>query len=461
MLHKYFPHTAEDIAKMLEVCHATDLKDLYSDVPEQLKLNRDYNLAPQKSEKEVRDFFEELAQKNQPQTCFAGAGFYDHYAPSVIQSIISRSEFLTAYTPYQPEISQGTLQYIFEYQTMMTQLTGLEVSNASMYDGTTAVAEAMLMSVASARKKNRVLISATVNPIYREVVDTYAHYHGVTIDTIPEKDGITDLEALKEMLTSGDVAGVILATPNFYGILEDYTGVADMVHASKALLIMTAPASALGVIKTPAEWGADIAAGEAQSLGMPMNFGGPYLGYMCCTKALIRKLPGRIVGATTDVEGQRVFVLTLQAREQHIRRDKATSNICSNQGLMALYVSIYLSLMGEKGLREVNELSYTGAHYLASKLQGTGAFELKYPDKPFLNEFVMKFKGEVSLDDFIEVCSACGCLPGVKIGENELLICVTEMRTHEELDRYIWRAETFSKAKVPSFNTASPANSNK
>ena len=412
MLHKYFPHTAEDIAKMLEVCHATDLKDLYSDVPEQLKLNRDYNLAPQKSEKEVRDFFEELAQKNQPQTCFAGAGFYDHYAPSVIQSIISRSEFLTAYTPYQPEISQGTLQYIFEYQTMMTQLTGLEVSNASMYDGTTAVAEAMLMSVASARKKNRVLISATVNPIYREVVDTYAHYHGVTIDTIPEKDGITDLEALKEMLTSGDVAGVILATPNFYGILEDYTGVADMVHASKALLIMTAPASALGVIKTPAEWGADIAAGEAQSLGMPMNFGGPYLGYMCCTKALIRKLPGRIVGATTDVEGQRVP-------------------------------------------------SFPGAHYLASKLQGTGAFELKYPDKPFLNEFVMKFKGEVSLDDFIEVCSACGCLPGVKIGENELLICVTEMRTHEELDRYIWRAETFSKAKVPSFNTASPANSNK
>lgn len=452
MLHKYFPHTPEDIAKMLETCHMTSLENLYSDVPEQLKLNRDYNLDPQKSEKEVRDFFEELAQKNQPQTCFAGAGFYDHYAPAVIQSIIARSEFLTAYTPYQPEISQGTLQYIFEYQTMMTQLTGLDVSNASMYDGTTAVAEAMLMAVASSRKKNRVLVSATVNPIYREVVDTYAHYHGVTIDTIPEKDGVTDLEALKEMLTAGDIAGVIVATPNFYGILEDYTGLADMVHSAKALLIMTAPASALGVIKSPGEWGADIAAGEAQSLGMPLNFGGPYLGYMCCTKALIRKLPGRIIGATKDADGQRVFVLTLQAREQHIRRDKATSNICSNQGLMALYASIYLSLMGEKGLQEVNESSYSGAHYLASKLQETGAFELKYPNKPFLNEFVMKFKGEVSLDDFIEVCSACGCLPGVKISDDELLICVTEMRTREELDRYIWRAETFSKAKVPSFN---------
>lgn len=437
---------------MLERCGMKSLEELYSDVPESLKLKRDYELQPQMSEKEVRDFFEELAVRNQPLTCFAGAGFYDHYTPAVVQSIAARSEFLTAYTPYQPEISQGTLQYIFEYQSMMTQLTGMEVSNASMYDGTTALAEAMLMAVSHARKKNRVIVSATLNPIYREVIDTYAHYHGVTVDTIPEADGITDLNAMREMLAAGDVAGVILPTPNFYGILEDYTGVADAIHAAKALLIMTAPASALGVIRTPGEWGADIAAGEAQSLGMPLNFGGPYLGYICCTKALIRKLPGRIVGATTDADGQRVFVLTLQAREQHIRRDKATSNICSNQGLMALYASIYLSLMGEKGLQEVNESSYSGAHYLASKLQETGAFELKYPNKPFLNEFVMKFKGEVSLDDFIEVCSACGCLPGVKISDDELLICVTEMRTREELDRYIWRAETFSKAKVPSFN---------
>lgn len=451
MIHRYFPHTSSDIAEMLGRCGMKSLDDLYSDVPESLKLKRDYDLPAQMSEKEVRDFFEGLAVKNQPLTCFAGAGFYDHYAPAVIPSIISRSEFLTAYTPYQPEISQGTLQYIFEYQSMMTQLTGMEVSNASMYDGTTAVAEAMLMSVAHARKRNRVLVSATVNPIYREVIDTYAHYHGVTVDTIPEKDGVTDVEAMDNMLGAGDVAGVIVATPNYYGILEDYTGFADKVHAAKALLIMTAPASALGVIRTPGEWGADIAAGEAQSLGMPLNFGGPYLGYMCCTKALIRKLPGRIVGATTDADGRRVFVLTLQAREQHIRRDKATSNICSNQGLMALYVAVYLSLMGAKGLREVNELSASGAHYLADKLVESGAFELKYPDKPFLNEFVVRFKGEVKLVDFMEVCTSCGCLPGVMLSDDELLVCVTETRTKEEIDRYIWRAETFAKATVPSF----------
>lgn len=458
MVHRYFPHTASDIAAMLERCGVGSLDDLYSDVPEELKLKRDYALKPQMSEKEVRDFFEELAVKNQPLTCFAGAGFYDHYSPAVVQSILSRSEFLTAYTPYQPEISQGTLQYIFEYQTMMTQLTGLEVSNASMYDGTTAVAEAMMMAVANARKKNRVLVSATLNPIYREVVDTYAHYHGITVDTIPEKDGVTDREEMERMLAAGDVAGVIVATPNYYGILEDYSGFADKIHAAKALLIMTAPASALGVIRTPGEWGADIAAGEAQSLGMPLNFGGPYLGYMCCTKALIRKLPGRIVGATTDADGRRVFVLTLQAREQHIRRDKATSNICSNQGLMALYATVYLSLLGAKGLREVNELSASGAHYLARRLEESGAFELKYPDKPFLNEFVVRFKGEVKLADFMEVCTSCGCLPGVMISENELLVCVTETRTREEIDRYIWRAETFSKATLPSFNETAKSN---
>lgn len=460
MIHRYFPHTQADIAAMLERCGMESLDDLYSDVPDSLKLKRDYDLKEQMSEKEVRDFFEELAVRNQPLTCFAGAGFYDHYTPAVAQSIISRSEFLTAYTPYQPEISQGTLQYIFEYQSMMSQLTGLEVSNASMYDGTTAVAEAMLMAVAHARKKNRVLVSATINPIYREVIDTYAHYHGVTVDTIPEADGVTNLAALSELLAIGDVAGVIVATPNFYGILEDYTGLADMVHEAKALLIMTAPASALGVIRTPGEWGADIAAGEAQSLGMPLNFGGPYLGYICCTKALIRKLPGRIVGATTDADGQRVFVLTLQAREQHIRRDKATSNICSNQGLMALYAAVYLSLMGAEGLREVNELSAAGAHNLASRLVETGAFELKYPERPFLNEFVVKFKGEVKLADFVEVCTSCGCLPGVMISDDELLVCVTEMRSPEEIDRYVWRAETFSKATLPNYNAASPEMSN-
>lgn len=462
MSHRYFPHTEQDIAEMLEKCGMKSLDDLFADIPEQLRLRRPYALPAQMSEQGVRAYFEELAQLNRPLVCFAGAGFYDHYAPAVIPALLSRSEFLTAYTPYQPEISQGTLQYIFEYQTMMTQLTGLDVSNASMYDGTTAVAEAMLMAVAHARKRTRVLVSATLNPVYREVLDTYAHYHGITIDTIPQRGGVTDLAAMREMLAEGNVAGVILPTPNFYGILEDFTGVADDVHAAKALLILTAPASALGAIKSPGEWGADVAAGEAQSLGMPLSFGGPGLGYMCCTKALIRKLPGRIVGATVDADGQRVFVLTLQAREQHIRRDKATSNICSNQGLMALYAAMYLSLMGPKGLREVNEKSCAGAHYLAKRLVETGAFELVYPKKPFLNEFLVKFKGAVSLDDFIDVCTASGCLPGVRLSKDTLLICVTETRTREEIDRFIWRAETFSKATPPtldlpkSFNDVQP-----
>lgn len=448
--HRYFPHTPEDISDMLGKCGMESLDDLYADLPEQLRLGRDYDLNPQMSESEVRAYFSELAEMNRPLTTFAGAGFYDHYAPAVIQTILSRSEFLTAYTPYQPEISQGTLQCIFEYQTMMSQLTGLPVCNASMYDGSTALAEAMLMTVAAGRKKNRVLVSATINPIYREVIDTYAHYHGVTIETIPAEDGVTSREALAAMLDgSKDVAGVIIQSLNYYGIMESLEGVADAVHAAKALLVVSAPASALAVIRTPAEWGADIAAGEAQSLGMPLGFGGPYLGYMCCTKALMRKLPGRIVGATTDASGQRTYVLTLQAREQHIRRDKATSNICSNQGLMTLYAAVYMSLMGTRGLREVNSLSCAGAHYLASKLVDTGAFELKYPDKPFLNEFVVRYTGEQSLQDFMDISSACGCLAGVVIAPDELLVCVTETRTREEMDRYAWRAETFSKSNTP------------
>lgn len=452
MAHRYFPHTPDDIKEMLGKCGVETLDDLYADVPDSLRLKRDYDLPTQMSESQVREYFTDLAEMNRPLTCFAGAGFYDHYTPAVIQAILSRSEFLTAYTPYQPEVSQGTLQYIFEYQTMMSELTGLPVSNASMYDGSTAIAEAMMMCVAAGRKKNRVLVSATLNPIYREVTDTYASYHGVTIETIPESGGVTDLEALRSMLEgASDIAGVILPTPNYYGILEDYTGVADMVHAAKALLVMTAPASALGYIRNPGEWGADIAAGEAQSLGIPLSFGGPGLGYMCCTKALMRKLPGRIVGATTDPSGQRVFVLTLQAREQHIRRDKATSNICSNQGLMALYAAVYLSLMGPQGLREVNTLSASGAHYLADRLVETGAFELKYPGKPFLNEFVLRYKGDTSLKDFMEVSAASGCLAGVCIAEDELLVCVTENRTKEEMDRYVWRADTFSKAQTPLF----------
>lgn len=446
MAYKYFPQTDADIQEMLAAAGLQSMDDLYQEVPEELKLTEEFDLPSAMSEIEVRRTFDELGKKNRALTCFAGAGVYDRYTPAVIPYIINRSEFQTSYTPYQAEISQGTLQYIFEYQTMMTQLTGLDVSNASMYDGTTALAEAMMMAVAAGRKKDRVLVASTLNPFYREVLDTYAHYHGIHIDTIPAKEGATDFDALSGMLDSAkDVAAVIVATPNYHGILEDLTGVADKVHAAKALLIVSSPAVTLGAIKSPGEWGADIAAGEAQSLGMPLNFGGPYLGYMCCTKALMRKLPGRIVGATTDADGQRVFVLTLQAREQHIRRDKATSNICSNQGLMALYAAVYLSTMGAAGLREVNSLSAAGAHYMAEALTATGVFELKYPERPFLNEFLLRYKGKVALSTFVESFAMSGIFAGVQTADDELLVCVTEKRSRRAIDDYVERVKLFAR----------------
>lgn len=435
MMHRYFPHTQEDIDSMLKACSVESLDDLYADVPEQLRLRHNYNLPEEKSEKEVRDFFNLIGAKNRQLVCFAGAGYYDHYAPAVIPSIISRSEFLTSYTPYQPEISQGTLQYIFEYQSMMSMLTGLEVSNASMYDGATAAAEAMMMTVASARKKNRVLVSATVLPQVRDVMATYAHYHGIQLDVIEEKEGVTSRDDLDAKLAEGNVAGVVLASPNRYGIIEDYTGWADAIHSAKALMVINCVASALGAIKTPGEWGADIACGDGQSLGIPLNYGGPYIGFLCATKALMRKIPGRIVGATVDDKGNRVFVLTLQAREQHIRREKATSNICSNQGLMSLYVTVYMSLLGAKGLKEVNELGCAGAHYLADRLIETGKVSMKYPAAPFLNEFVVTT--DFKVDALIKKGVDAGILCGVKLADNELMIAVTEMQSRDDMDRLV------------------------
>ena len=431
---KYFPHTTEDIEQMLAVAGLKSLDDLFAEIPQQLLFNKEFALPEAMSEAEIRRFFDELGNKNSRLVCFAGAGVEDHYSPSVINAIIQRGEFLTAYTPYQPEISQGTLQYIFEYQSMITELTGMDVTNASMYDGTTATAEAMMMTIAAAKKRNKVLVSATINPKVKRVVETYAKYQGVSVETIPEKEGVTDLAALEAMLAGDDVAGVILAQPNFYGIIEDYSGVADMCHAKKALMVMNANPSSLAVLKTPAEWGADIACGDAQSLGIPMNYGGPYVGYLATTNALVRKLPGRIVGATTDVDGKRAFVLTLQAREQHIRREKANSNICSNQSLMALYVTIYLSLMGHKGLKEVNAASYGGAHYLAEKLVATGKCALAF-DKPFMNEFAVKTV--VPAKDIQEALLAAGILGGVRIADDMLLICVTEQRTKAQIDKFV------------------------
>jgi len=438
MSHRYFPHTPDDIRRMLDRCGAESLDDLYADVPAGLRLDKDgYKLPEAMSEKQVRDYFDALGRKNRQLTLFAGAGYYDHYTPAVIPYLMQRSEFLTAYTPYQPEISQGTLQYIFEYQSMIAALTGMEVSNASMYDGTTATAEAMMMAVSAARRRRRVLVSATLNPAVRRVIDTYARYHEVQVDTIEAdvNSGMMSHADLALKLDLPDVAAVIVASPNYYGILEDFSGVADMVHRAKALLIMHTVPSALGLIRTPAEWGADIAVGDGQSLGMPLSYGGPYLGFIATSKALMRRMPGRIVGATTDAEGRRVFVLTLQAREQHIRRDKATSNICSNQGIMTLFAAVYLSVTGPQGLRRICEESRAGLIYLRDRLTETRRMEPRYPDSPVLNETVMRCRCDI--DDLMRRCLDAGILPGVKISDSELMICVTEMVSRADCDRLV------------------------
>ena len=419
---------------MLAVAGVKSMDELFGEIPQQLLFNREFNLPEAMSEVEIRNFFEALGKRNSNLVCFAGAGVEDHYSPSVIAPIISRGEFLTAYTPYQPEISQGTLQYIFEYQSMICELTGMDVTNASMYDGTTATAEAMMMCVSIAKKRNKVLVSTTIDPKVKRVVETYAKYQGVVVETIAEKDGVTDLTDLEAKLAADDVAGVILAQPNFYGIVEDYSGVADMCHAKKAQFVMNAKLSTLAVLKSPAEWGADIACGDAQSLGIPMTYGGPYVGYLACTNTHVRKLPGRIVGATTDVDGKRAFVLTLQAREQHIRREKANSNICSNQSLMALYVTIYMSVMGNKGLKEACSLSYSGAHYLAEQLVATGKCSMAY-DKPFFNEFAVKTTAPV--ETVLAALVAEGIMGGVRIADDTLLVCVTEQRTKAEMDKFV------------------------
>ena len=433
-MYKYFPHTDSDLKAMLEKVGIASLDELYADIPEAIRFRKEYNLPEAMSEVELRRLFEQIATFNQPLTVFAGAGIYDHYAPSVVQNIIQRSEFLTSYTPYQAEISQGTLHYIFEYQSMMAELTGMDISNASMYDGPTATAEAVMMAFANAKKADTVLVSSTVDPKVRRVVETYAKYHGVRIELIAESDGVTSKDALEARLLQGGVAGVVVQAPNYYGIVEDFTGFADAIHEQKALLIVNSIAADLAVLKTPAEWGADIAVGDGQSLGIPMSFGGPGLGYMCCTEKLIRKMPGRIVGLTQDNRGQRAFVLTLQAREQHIRRQKATSNICSNQSLMALYVTIYLSVMGRQGLREAAELSYGGAHYLCDELQGTGYFKLKY-NQPFFNEFCVTYDGDV--DVLLAECADSGFMAGVKLDDHTLMLAVTEQRTKDEIDELV------------------------
>lgn len=419
---------------MLERIGVGSLDDLYSDVPDKFIYRGEYDLPDAMSEQQVRSFFESLDKKDLHLKVFAGAGAYDHYTPSVIPYICSRSEFLTAYTPYQAEISQGTLRYIFEYQSMICALTGMDVSNASMYDGPTAAAEAMMMAVACTKRKTRVLLSETLLPHVRKVVETYAKFHNVQLGYIPMKDGQTGLESMKEELAKGDVAGVIVPSLNRFGIVEDLTGFAEAVHEAKAIAVEYCDPSALAVVRTPGEWDFDIAVGDGQSLGIPMCFGGPYVGFMACRKDYVRKMPGRIVGQTQDADGKRCFVLTLQAREQHIRREKATSNICSNQSLMALYVTVYMSLMGKEGLAKVNSLSSAGAHYLYGELLKTGKFEPVF-DKPFLKEFVLK--PLVPVEKLQQKLLDESFFGALATEEGYVSFCVTEKRTRAEVDSLV------------------------
>ncbi len=437
-MFKYFPHTDVDLEEMKSFLNINEIEDLYQNIPKDVLFREDYDLDESMSEEEVRQYFQNLANENTMMNVFGGQGFYDHYQPSVINHIVSRQEFLTAYTPYQPEIAQGTLTYIFEYQSMIQTLTGLDASNASMYDGTTATAEAMFMAE-SITKRKKVLIPLNVSPMIRNVVKTYAHYKGIEVLFVQTKDGLIDKDDLN-LLVDDSVAALIVQKPNHFGIVEDFEPYANQLHGVGALLIENADISTLGVLKTPAEDLADIAVGDCQSLGMPLAYGGPTLGYMATTKKYIRKMPGRICGLSYDRDGKRAFVLTLQAREQHIRREKANSNICSNQSLMALYATVYLSLMGPNGLKEVNELSYQGAHYLYDELLKTGKFYEAF-SAPFLKEFVINTHIPYPLiEEALKINHIVGGFSLSDLGEqyeNMISFAVTEKRTKAEIDHLV------------------------
>lgn len=437
----YLPHTDWDIREMLNVIGKKSIDDLFSDIPDEIRLKELLKINAPMSELEVTRYLNNMSKKNQgvdELVCFLGAGAYDHYIPSIIKHITSRSEFLTSYTPYQPEISQGTLQAIFEYQSMICELTGMDVSNASLYDGATATAEGAFMACASTRR-DKIIVSKTVNPQIRKVLETYTKYKGIKMIEIEEKEGVTDINDLEEKMDN-DIAGVIIQNPNFFGIIEDIDQVEKITHESKGLLMINADPISLAILKSPREYNADIVVGEGQSLGNPLNFGGPYLGFISCTKKLMRKLPGRIVGQTQDVDGKRGFVLTLQAREQHIRRDKATSNITSNQGLNALTAAIYLSTLGKEGIKEVANQCLQKAHYAAEKINDSDKYELRF-DKPFFMEFVVR--SSIKPNRVNEELLDNNIIGGYNLGEqydkyqDDMLLCVTEKRTKKEIDNLV------------------------
>lgn len=441
---RYIGNTNSDREQMLKEAGYESIDSLFKAIPESVRLKTNLNLPPAQSEIELVKNIKKLSNKNlnlDDYTCFLGAGAYDHYIPAAIDQLISRQEFYTAYTPYQPEISQGTLQVIFEYQTMISELTGLPVVNASMYDGATAMTEAAIMACDST-KRTEIIIAATVHPEYKQVLNTYAQFRDISVVELGYNDGQANLVELKNKLNK-NTAAVIIQSPNFFGIIEDIAAMKDIIHDNKSLLVVCADPISLALLKSPGELGADIAVGDGQALGNSLSFGGPYLGFMAVTEKLMRKMPGRIVGETVDKEGNRGFVLTLQTREQHIRREKATSNICSNQALNALTATIYLTLMGKEGLKEVSSLCLNKSHYAYEELIKTGKFTPVFT-KPFFKEFIVK--SNQSINELNSKLLESNIIGGYDAGRSysELkdcwLVAVTEKRTKEEIDNLVRKA---------------------
>ena len=427
----FVPGTQAEREQMLKAIGMEREEQLYADVPEQMLLREPLNIPSGMSELEVRNRMMELAEKNRVyKTILRGAGAYDHYIPSIVKYIPAKEEFLTAYTPYRAEMSQGILQSIFEYQTMICQLTGMDASNASVYDGATAAAEAAAMC--RDRKRSVTLVSAAVHPDSINTIRTYCYGSNTELRIVPCKDGKTDLDALKEMLTA-DVASLVLQQPNFFGQLEDAKAIGEAVHAAKAMFILSCDPISLAILPTPKELGADVMVGEGQCLGLPIAWGGPYLGIMATLSKHIRKLPGRIVGETADHDGNKAYVLSLQAREQHIRREKASSNICSNEALCALTAGLYMATMGPEGMKEAARQTTAKAHYLQAELCKLSGVSLKYQGA-FYQEFVTVLPKR---DAVLAALEAAGILGGLPLGENEILWCATEKITRAELDQAV------------------------
>lgn len=440
----YISNTGEQQREMLAQSGLENKESLFKDIPQHLRLMKELNLQAGMSEIELFEHMKDLARKNhnlEDYTCFLGAGAYDHFIPSVVDHMISRQEFYTAYTPYQPEISQGTLQAIFEYQTMICELTGMEVANASLYDGATALAEAVAMACQTTKRKE-VLIANTVHPESREVLKTYSRGSGNRVSEINYREGRMDMGELETKI-SCDTAAVILQTPNFFGMLENVQEAVTIAHRNKSLFIVSVDPVSLGILKAPGELDADIVVGEGQALGNSISFGGPYLGFFATTKSLMRKIPGRIVGQTTDYTGKRGYVLTLQAREQHIRREKAISNICSNEALNALAATVHLSMLGKQGFKTVAELCLQKAHYAYNQLIQTGKFKPVF-SAPFFKEFIVKSAEPIEQlnKKLLEEKIIGGFDIGRKYPElkNCWLIAVTEKRSKTDIDRLIRKA---------------------